>query len=124
MALQDLKFVQKDELVARVTEVLGAKSKASVERRINDASILVPAIMAVLKEGEKAHYGEYITIGLDSLPDRVRRKPPSQEEILVKACQKPLLKPTLAFGHILDDLFEEVEVEEEDSSQEDNGKTE
>lgn len=118
MALQDLKFVQKDELVARVTEVLGAKSKASVERRINDASILVPAIMAVLKEGEKAHYGEYITIGLDFLPDRIRRKPPSQEEILVKACQKPLLKPTLAFGHILDDLFEEVEVEEEDSKTE------
>ena len=27
MALQDLKFVQKDELVARVTEILGAKSK-------------------------------------------------------------------------------------------------
>ena len=122
MALQDLKFVQKDELVARVTEVLGAKSKASVERRINDASILVPAIMAVLKEGEKAHYGEYITIGLDSLPDRIRRKPPKQEEILVKACQKPLLKPTLAFGHILDDLFEEVEVEEEDSKE--DSKTE
>ena len=37
MALQDLKFVQKDELVARVTEILGAKSKASIERRINAA---------------------------------------------------------------------------------------